>query len=81
MELVMLCCTQLLSHVWLLATPWTAACQAPLSIDSPGKNAEVGSHALLQGSPKLRDWMQVSCIAGVFFTIWATREAQEYWGR
>ena len=22
---------QLLSHIWLLATPWTAACQAPLS--------------------------------------------------
>ena len=22
---------QLLSHVWLFATPWTAACQAPLS--------------------------------------------------
>ena len=23
--------------------------------------------------------MQVSCIAGRFFTSWATREAQEYW--
>ena len=22
-----------------------------------------------------RDWTQVSCIAGIFFTIWATREA------
>ena len=25
---------QLLSHVWLFATPWTAACQASLSINS-----------------------------------------------
>ena len=25
---------QLLSHVWLFATPWTAACQASLSITS-----------------------------------------------
>ena len=32
-----------------LATPRTVACQAPLSMDSPGKNAGVGSHSLLQG--------------------------------
>ena len=31
------------------------------------------------GSSQLRDRTQVSCIAGGFFTIWATREAQEYW--
>ena len=47
--------------------------------DSPGKNTGVGCHALLQGiflaqgsSPGL------SLIAGEFFTIWATREAQEH---
>ena len=27
-----ICFVQLLSHVWLFATPWTAACQASLSI-------------------------------------------------
>ena len=27
------------------------------------------------GSPQPRDWTWVSCIAGRFFTIWATREA------
>ena len=32
-----------------------------------------------RGSPQPRDWTQVSCIAGGFFTVWATREAQEYW--
>ena len=35
-----------LSRVRLLATPWTAAYQAPLSMDSPGKNTGVGCHAL-----------------------------------
>ena len=32
-----------------LGTPWTVACQAPLSMDSPGKNTGVGCHAFLQG--------------------------------
>ena len=31
-----------------------------------------------RGSPQPRDWTQVSCIVGRFFTSWATREAQEY---
>ena len=31
-----------------------------------------------RGSSQPRDWTEVSCIAGRFFTIWATREAQEY---
>ena len=30
-------------------------------------------------SSQPRDWTQVSCIAGGFFTSWVTREAQEYW--
>ena len=32
-----------------------------------------------RGSSQPRDWTQVSWIAGGFFTVWATREAQEYW--
>ena len=43
---------------------------------SPGKNTRVSCLALLQGirvsHPVLTHW-------GEFFTIWATREAQEYW--
>ena len=31
----------------LLATPWTAAYQAPLSMDFPGKSTGVGCHCLL----------------------------------
>ena len=30
---------------------------------------------LSRGSSRPRDWPQVSCIAGPFFTIWATKEA------
>ena len=36
-------------RIRLCATPWTVACQAPLSWDPPGKNIGVGSHSLLQG--------------------------------
>ena len=42
--------------------------------DSLGKNTAVGCHALLQGSSQSRDQTQVSCIAGKFFTVWATTE-------
>ena len=44
----------------MLLCPW----------NSPGENTAVGSHSLLQ------DGTQVSCMAGRFFTIWATREAK-----
>ena len=37
-----------LSYVWLLATPWTAAHQAPSSWDFPGKSTGVGCHCLLR---------------------------------
>ena len=42
----MVCCVyaESLSHVWLIANPWTIFCQAPLSWNFPGKNAEVGCH-------------------------------------
>ena len=33
-----------------------------------------------RGSSWPRDWTRVSCIAGRFFTIWATRKAQTPWG-
>ena len=59
------------------------------SLYSPGSSV----HGILQvrilewvavpfsrGSSQLRDWTQVSRIAGKFFADWATKEAQEYWG-
>ena len=50
----------------------TVACQAPLSMDSPGKNTRIGCHALLQGSSQPREQTHdscISCIAGRFFTV------------
>ena len=45
--------------------------------NSPGRATGMHSHSLLQGIfPRLRDWIPVSCIEGGFYTIWATREAQ-----
>ena len=34
-----------------------------------------------RGSSQPRDRTQVSCIAGRFFSVWATKETQEYWSR
>ena len=63
-------CAQMLSHVWLIAIPWTVAFQAPLSIRFPGKNTEMGFHFLLQeifptqgSNQSLLHWQ-----ADIFFT-------------
>ena len=42
-------CAQLLSHVWLFVTPWTAAHKTPLSKGFYSKNTRVDCHFLLQG--------------------------------
>ena len=52
----------LLSPVWLFATPWTVACQAPLSMEFSGKNMGMGCHFLLQGifpNPGLLHYRQI----------------------
>ena len=43
------CVCVLLTCVRVFATPWTAACQALLSMNSPDKNTGVDCHFLLQG--------------------------------
>ena len=67
---------KMLSNVWLLATPWTAAHQAPPSMDFPGKSSGVVAIAIpfSRGSSQPRDWSWVFCTAGRFFIVWATRE-------
>ena len=110
---------QWLSHVWLLVTPWTVHCQAPLSMgilqaiilewvsmpssrgnSQPRDWTQVSNPGLLhcrwiihhlnhQGSLRILEWVTnpfsrgssqpknktgVSCIAGKFFTSWATKE-------
>ena len=43
--------------------------------DSPGRNTGVGCHSFSRGSSWDTDWIQVSHIAGRFFTLQTTREA------
>ena len=70
---------KLLSHVWL--------CD-PIDCSLPGSSVHGNLQVKIlewvalpfsRGFSQARDWTQVSHIAGRFFTIWATREAQEYW--
>ena len=66
---------QSLSHVQLFATPWTVAHQAPLFMGIlQTKLLEWIAMPSSKGSSKPRDQTQVSCIAGGFFTIWASRK-------
>ena len=63
------------SHVQLFVTPWTVACQASLSMEF--SRQEYWSRLPFPPpgeSSWPRDWTQVTCIAGGFFTAWATRE-------
>ena len=57
-------------------TPWTVA-RLLCPWDSPEKNTGVDCHSFSGASSWPRDRTWVSCIAGGFFTIWATREALE----
>ena len=53
---------KLLSHVWLLATPWTAACQAPPSM---GVSNSTGVGCLL--------WKKAECWRIAAFQLWCWR--------
>ena len=60
------------------ATPWTIACQPPLSMGFSRQEPERVAIPFSRGSSWTKDRSQVSCIAGRFFTIWAIREAILY---
>ena len=68
-------CALSLRCVWLFAITWTVACQAPLSMEFPRREHWRGLPSPPPGDHQPRDWTQVFCIAGGFFTVWATREA------
>ena len=52
-----------LSRSQLLATPWTAAYQAPLSMDFPGKNTGVGCHCLgIVNKAEIDVFLELSCL-------------------
>ena len=64
-----------LSRVWLLATPWTAAYQAPLSMGFfQARVLEWVAISFSRGSSWPRNWTRVSRIVGRRFTVRATRE-------
>ena len=68
-----------LQFVRLSVTLWTVALQAPLSIEfSRQELLEWVAIPFSKGSSWLRDWTQISYIAGGFFTAWDTREAHLY---
>ena len=72
------CCAELLSHVQLFATPWTAASPALLSMAIlQARILKWVAMPFFRGSSQPRDKTQAFCTAGGFFTNWATREAQE----
>ena len=54
-----------LSHVWLFATPWTVAYQAPPSMGFSRQECWSGlPFPSSRGSSRPRNWTRVSCIAG-----------------
>ena len=65
--------------VWLLATPWSVAHQAPLFMGIlQARILEWVAIPFSRESSQPRDRTQLSCIAGRFFTSWATREAPSW---
>ena len=70
------CMHEPLSHSWLFETPMD--CSPPGSYIYGILQERILDWITIsfsKGSSQLRDWTQVSCIAGRFFTIWAPTEA------
>ena len=54
----------LLSHVWLFATPWTVALQAPLSMGIlQAKILERVAIFFSTGSSRFGEWTHISCVS------------------
>ena len=64
-----------ISHSVVSDSLWPCGLYSPWN--SLGQNTEVGSLSISRGSSQPRDQTQVSCMAGRFFTSWATREAPQ----
>ena len=74
----LLCVFSHFSPIWLFAFLWTVARQAALSIEFSRQEHWSGPKPFSRGASQLRDQTQVSCTAGRFFTIWATKEALHF---
>ena len=76
----LLCCLSPLRSVQLFANPVDHSPPgSSVHGSSPGRILEWVAMPSSRGSSQPRDWTQVSRLAGGFFTIWASKEAQEYW--
>ena len=63
-----LCCA-VLGHIQLFVTPWTAACQVPLSMGIlQARILKWVAMPSSRGSSQPEDQTQASCVAGRFFT-------------
>ena len=61
------CCCSVVSDSFV--TPWTIACQAPLSMGFPRQEYQSRLPFPSAGDlPQPRDWTRIFCIAGGFFT-------------
>ena len=79
LPILYMCCANPLSCDWLFAIPWTVAHQVLLSMKILQVRILVWvAMPSSRRSFQPRDWIQVSCIAGRFFTIWAIMEAPFY---
>ena len=71
-----------LSQAWLFATPWTVACQAPLSMGFSRKEYWSGLLCLPLGdlpNPGIRPaYLMSPAPASEFFISSATREAKDF---
>ena len=61
----------LVSCVWLSATSWTVARQALVVIILQARILKWVANSFSRGFSQTRDRIQVSCIAGRFFTVWS----------
>ena len=68
------CVVKFLSRVWFFASPGSS-----VHGNLQARILEWVAVHFSRESSQPRDWTQVSCTAGKFFTNWATKEAQEYW--
>ena len=67
------CVLSRFSRVGLSSTPWAVARQAPLSMDSPGKNPGVGCRASSRGSSRPgmepASFASLALTGGIFFFL------------
>ena len=76
-------CAESLFSLWLFATPTDCSpCQTSLSAGIlQARVLEWVAMLSSRGPSQPRNQTCVSCTAGGFFTVWATRKVQEYWSR